>query len=231
MGDPLEDFAYRAIGFEARERIDALTIEVMGGLQAASVPALLLKGPVIAQWLYDPGEVRGYNDCDVLAAPDRFASGGRAMRAAVFHLHRDEASHPEVLDQGRSQIWHRLPEDVWIDLQWRLPGFGLAPGLAWERLWEGRETMNLRSHHVAVAGEPARALHLATAAVPADSESRKALIDLERAIVRVAPEVWRAAARLADQVDAMPALRAGLNRTSAGASLAARVGLTPQRGR
>jgi hypothetical protein len=226
MGDALEDFAYRAIGFEACERIDLVTIQVMDALQEANVRALLLKGPVIAQWLYDPGEVRGYNDCDVLAAPDRFASAGRAMGAAGFHLHSDEATHPEVLDQGRSQIWHRLPEDVWIDLQWRLPGFGLAPGLAWERLWDGRETMNLRSGNVAVAGEPARTLHLATAAVPADSESRKALIDLERAIVRLDPDVWRAAARLADQVDAMPALRAGLNRTSAGASLAARLGLT-----
>jgi hypothetical protein len=192
----------------------------MEALRSAGVGALLLKGPVSARWLYEPHEVRGYTDCDVLAAPDRFASAGRAMRAAGFHLHIDEATHPEVRDEGRSQVWHRLPEDVWVDLQWRLPGFAAPPGEVWERLWAERETMDIGAGRVEVASERARALHLATAA---SGGSPKALIDLERAIDRLQLPVWLGALELAGMADATPAFRDGLGQVAGGARLWSRI--------
>jgi hypothetical protein len=224
--DPLEDFAHRAAGAEARGRIDVATLQVVGALRAAGVDALVLKGPAIAQWLYDPGEVRAYGDSDILAAPDRFASAGRAMAEAGFHIHADEATHPEVREEGRSQVWHRLPEDVWVDLQWRLPGVGLAPGRAWEILWAGHEEMDLGPGRVPVAGETARALHLTTAAAAADPGARKPIIDLERAIARLQLPMWEAAARLGAELHALPAMRAGLMRAAGdGMDLARRLGV------
>ena len=225
MTDPLEDFARRAVGFEGRERIDAAAVEVMDALREAHVGALLLKGPVTASWLYARGEVRGYTDCDVLADPYRFASAGRVLRAAGFHLHGDEATHPEVRDEGRSQIWHRVPGDVWIDLQWRLPGFERPPGEVWALLWARRETMTIASGRVTVADESARALHLATAL---DAGSAKALSDLDRAIERLESDVWERAARLADDIGARTALISGLSAVSGGPSLLARLQLSPE---
>ena len=225
MTDPLEDFARRAVGFEGRERIDAAAVEVMDALREAQVGALLLKGPVTASWLYARGEVRGYTDCDVLADPYRFASASRVLRAAGFHLHGDEATHPEVRDEGRSQIWHRVPGDVWIDLQWRLPGFERPPGEVWALLWASRVTMTLGSGSVAVADEPARALHLATAL---DAGSVKAPSDLARAIERLDPGVWDRVTQLADDVGARQALISGLSNVAGGPSLLARLQLTPE---
>jgi hypothetical protein len=214
MSEALENFARRVIGFEKRAGIDAAAGEVMAAFAQAGIGALVLKGPVTARWLYTPTEVRGYTDCDILAAPDRFASAGRTLRELGFHLHVDEATHPEVRDEGRSQVWHRLPQDVWIDLQWRLPGIGLAPGQAWELLWADHETMMIGTVEVTVPSEPARALHLATAAATAAAEPGKALIDLRYALDRLAPAVWAAAEQLAGTLNALPALRTGLTRVA-----------------
>jgi hypothetical protein len=51
---------------------DLVTAEVVTALGAASVPAILLKGPTFARWLYAPGETRGYADSDLLVPRDRF---------------------------------------------------------------------------------------------------------------------------------------------------------------
>ncbi|MDX6664460.1 MAG: putative nucleotidyltransferase, partial [Solirubrobacteraceae bacterium] len=48
--------------------VDRATAEAAGAMSAAGVPVVLLKGPAIAQWLYDPCEQRGYSDADLLVA-------------------------------------------------------------------------------------------------------------------------------------------------------------------
>jgi hypothetical protein len=225
MPDPLEDFAYRAHGAQDRERIDGAMIEVVGAFREAGIDALVLKGPVTARWLYGPGEVRGYTDCDILAQPDRFVTAARALEQLGFHSHGDEATHPEVWEDGRSQVWHRLPEDVWIDLQWRLPGIGLQPAAAWELLWAARETMRIAGALIEVPGEPARAMHLALATAD-NPESRKAQLDLERGVRDLDEAVWQQAAALAGELEATGLMAAGLAAVPAGAALAARLDIT-----
>jgi hypothetical protein len=56
----------------------------------------------------------------------------------------------------------------------------------------------------------------------------RAVPDLERAIERIPVEDWRAAAALANDLGAAEAFAAGLALTSAGAELAARLGLDPR---
>jgi hypothetical protein len=199
-------------------------VEVVAGLGAAGVDALVLKGPVTARWLYDSGEVRAYSDCDLLAAPDRFVTAGRVLQAAGFHLHEDGATHPEAWGEGRAQSWHRLPEDVWVDLHWRLPGVGAAPEEAWEILWTGREQMEVGGANVFITAEPARAMHLATGAA-ANSEARKPQLDLERGIGRLPETTWRAAAELAARLNAVPAFADGLRLAPGGAELARRLSI------
>lgn len=224
MPDPLEDFAHRAGQAGERDRIDAATVEVVESLVVAGVDCLVLKGPVLTQWLYEPHEIRGYGDCDLLAAPDRFGTAERVLKQLRFHSHGDEASHPEAWEEGRSQVWHRLPEDVWVDLQWRLPGAGAPPSVAWEILWGAHETMLIAGARVPVPSEPARALHLALAmtAVP---DSRKAQLDLERGVRDLSEDVWRAAAALAERLDAVQAFSEGLPTVPGGDELTARLGI------
>lgn len=225
MPDPLEDFAHRALGAVDRQRIDDATLEIMAAFGESGIDALLLKGPVTARWLYGPDELRGYVDCDLLAAPDRFVSAGRALEGLGFHRHVDEASHPEVWDEARFQVWHRTPDEVWVDLQWRLPGVGLSPGAAWELLWDGRETLDLGGVPVPVPDEPARALHLALGAA-ADPESRKAQLDLERGVRSLRLSVWEQARALSETLEAAPGLADGLLTVPGGDVLSHRLGLS-----
>jgi hypothetical protein len=76
--------------------------------------------------------------------------------------------------------------------------------------------MDIGAGRVNVASERARALHLATAA---GAGSRKAIIDLERAIARLSLEVWRGALELAPAAEATPALRDGLGQVAGGKQL------------
>src|ERR1700733_12035032 len=48
--------------------VDLVTAEVADLFDAAGIDCILLKGPVIADWLY-PDAIRGYGDSDLLVAP------------------------------------------------------------------------------------------------------------------------------------------------------------------
>jgi hypothetical protein len=226
VSDPLEDFAHRALGVFARGRIDSAMVDAVGALGDAGVDVLVLKGTVIARWLYDEGEVRGYRDCDLLADPERFGTAGRALEEIGFHCDADEAAHPEMWDEARAQVWHRFDDEVVIDLHWRLPGTSIAPERAWALLWAGRERIDLGVAHLDALGEPARAVHLATSLDWMGSEARRAAQDLERGIARLPYATWSTAALLAAELGATESFAAGLRLGGgSGDELAAQLGL------
>lgn len=226
MPDPLEDFAHRALDVAARGRIDAAMVEVMCALGEAGVDALVLKGVVIARWLYGEDEARGYRDCDLLADPARFATAGRALEAIGFHCDADDAAHAEACAEAQAQVWHRFDDEVLIDLHWRLPGTRVAPERSWAVLWAGRETMDLGVGRLEVLSEPARALHLATSLAWLGPGARRVAGDLERGLTALPQATWRSAARLAEELGARRAFVAGLRLGGRrGEELAARLGL------
>jgi hypothetical protein len=49
--------------------VDALTVKAAGAFGREGLETLVLKGPVLARWVY-PGEVRPYIDCRLSAAQD-----------------------------------------------------------------------------------------------------------------------------------------------------------------
>jgi hypothetical protein len=62
-------------GYRQRARnfaVDALTAEVASAFAGVSIDTVVLKGPVLAKWLY-PGEVRSYIDSDLMVAPENRA--------------------------------------------------------------------------------------------------------------------------------------------------------------
>src|SRR6266513_174398 len=67
-----------------RERVDAVTAEVVPALAGGGVRALLLKGPATVVWLYDNEHGRSYVDTDVLVSPDDLASAGAVLRRLGF---------------------------------------------------------------------------------------------------------------------------------------------------
>jgi len=143
-----------------------------------------------------------------------------------FHCDADEATHPEMWDDARAQVWHRFDDEVVIDLHWRLPGTSIAPGRAWTLLWAGRERMDLGVARLDVLSESARALHLATSLDWMGSEARRAAQDLERGIARLPRATWSTAALLAAELGATESFAAGLRLGGGpGEEFAAQLGL------
>jgi hypothetical protein len=87
-------------------------------LDAAQVPWLVFKGPVLSETLYSRPDLRAYRDLDVLVPPARFGDAVRVL----------EGSGAEVRDQNwrllrgemRGQVHLWLPYGTPADLHWHL---------------------------------------------------------------------------------------------------------------
>ena len=88
-------------------RIDVATVEAVRAMREAGVRPLLLKGPVIATWLYadDPAR-RPYRDVDLLVAVEQFD----AARSVLGRLGYRFVSIPRWLHHGylpHAECWVR----------------------------------------------------------------------------------------------------------------------------
>jgi hypothetical protein len=210
----------------ANIRIDAATAEVLRGLEAVDVSALLLKGASISQWLFHGA--RGYTDCDLWIRPGEAQSAERVLRELGFEPHIDEAGLPDWWREHGSE-WTRGVDGVCLDLHRTLPGVGVDAESAWRTLSRTTETVFVAHYPARALSVPARALHIALHAAQHGQAWGKVLADLERAVEVVEEPVWRRARELGAELAATDALAAGLRLLPAGAALAERLELPPNR--
>jgi hypothetical protein len=214
------------LGLAARTlALDLATGEVVRNLSAAGIECMVLKGPVMAHRLYaDTPGCRNYGDIDLLVAPGHFDAAGRVLASSGFtdQLAGIRASEAARL-QGRP--WHRDGAAVvTVDLH---RGFhNVADRSAWwEQLSRHREVLVVEGQPVTVPDRAGCAVIACLHASQASAQGKPAE-DLRRALQLFEDEVWREAARLAGSAGAGGAFAAALCRQSAGAELAARLGLT-----
>ncbi len=200
-------------------RVDELTAELARAFDERQIAFLLLKGPVIARWLYDDGTVRSYSDCDVLVAPDQVGAAQAVLRGRGFEDVKSPMAHPRLESHG----WKRAEHDV--DLHSTLIGIRASPRRVWDALWPTAETERVGGVDVHVLSVPARALHVALHAAQHGRDDQKPLEDLRRALELVPEQTWREAAALAESLQATAAFATGLRLLPPGAALAARLGL------
>jgi hypothetical protein len=196
--------------------LDAAAVDVLGALQRAGARPVLLKGPSIARWLYEPGE-RVYVDIDVLVAPEAGSTASSTLRAIGFSY---------VVESWNSSVWVRRRSGVNVDLHTALLGIGLAPAPAFDALTRSVASFELSRGAVPVLETHARALHIVLHAAQHGAQERTSLEDLRRALARLPDETWAEAAALAVEVDATTAFAAGLRLLPEGARLAERLGLS-----
>jgi hypothetical protein len=204
--------------------VEAALAQVVGALERGGVEPLLLKGPALARWLYDDPSERGFEDVDLLVAPDRFDRAERVLEAAGF------AEGPTVggRDGRRHAVhWTRdAPVRLAVDLH-RAP-FMLAErdhAAVWRALTAAAGTLELGGRAISVPSTPAHALIVVLHAVQHGFAAPRAGEDLRRAVERVDERDWRAAASLARSLDAETPFAAGLRMHPAGADVADRLGL------
>jgi Uncharacterised nucleotidyltransferase len=188
------------------------------------IDGLLLKGPALARLLYDVPEQRHYSDIDVLVPPGDLA----AARAALVELgYRNASAQMAVDDIGgviHGESWLATPAEamypVVLDLHLRLAGANAPAQAAWEALKARSTPIEIGGSQVPALDRVGLAMHLAIHAAHHGAGYERGSRELTRGLDRWPPEVWREAARLAREIDAIEAFAAGLRLVESGAELA-----------
>lgn len=212
----------RQIAFAAF--IDHGTAEVVEALAGAGVPSVVLRGPAIATWLYDHPTERPYGDVDLLVPPDGLEAAGAVLEGLGF-------SHEMIRATPHDHTFHDeawMREALLVDLHRTLSGAGAPPTAVWEALTREVSQVAAGGPEFPVPALPGRALVVVLHAAHHGIEFAKPLDDLRRAVDRVSIEVWREAAVLADEIDALGAFAAGLRLIPEGCSLAERIELSEE---
>jgi len=212
--------------------LDAAAAESIATLRAQGVRAILLKGPVTAQWLYSGHTPRNYSDVDLLVAPDEFP---RALRLLEDIGYRNRAGARDKFEGGHAVPLRReqpsgadgtgFPAGLSINLHWRFDGIDAPDEDFWTVIAADAERMLVSGREVEVPSEPARALLLAVHAGTFAPSFRQPLTDLDRALERLPDDTWRAAHRLAVRLDALSRFTAGLGTRPLGLKLIDRLDL------
>ena len=214
--DALSPFPSNKVQAVARlVELDRAAVEVCSKFQDAGVPALLLKGPSFAQWLYrDDPRQRPYSDVDVLAQP---APHNALLLTELGFI--QTGVHP----RGVHTTWVRETDNVTVELHGTLLGIGCGSDAAWTVLSNHIEQFCLIGNTIFVFDEIARTLHVCLHA--AGDPGPRTREDLVRAIRFASPDAWARAADLARSLEASDAFTVGLRSTPEGAAIADRLAL------
>jgi hypothetical protein len=213
---PAELIAIRTLG------IDLATAEVIEALRGEGIRSILLKGPVMARWLYDDEGERSYVDCDLLVAPADMTEAERVLaslgfaREGIESVSHDWPKHAIALRRRRDRVA--------IDLHRTFVGAAVSDRDLWEVLSSHTEEITVAGVAVEVLRPEGRALTLALHAAKDGGREEKVRRDLARG-VGMPESLWIEAAELARELDALPAFAWGLRRIPQGADLAERLQL------
>jgi Uncharacterised nucleotidyltransferase len=206
--------------------VDALTAEVAGAFGREGIVTLVLKGPVLARWLY-PGEVRPYVDSDLMVAPRDRARAVGVLERLGFAEYCPWMPTPLSLDPGGTAFSRG---GGMVDLHCQLPGLDGDSDAIWGRLAASAERQVIAGVELRVPDRDAVLLHVVLhAAHHANVIDGKPLEDLRRALTCVEESKWSRALELAREYRGVPAFVAGLRLLPEGTDLARRLGLSEVR--
>jgi hypothetical protein len=203
--------------------VDALTAEVAGAFGREGIETLVLKGPVLARWLY-PDEVRTYVDCDLMVAPGSRARAIDVLERLGFLEHLPWMPAPLSLDAGGTAF--NRPGEGMVDLHCQLPGLDGDADAIWGRLTVSAERQVIAGVELRVPDRDTVLLHVVLhAAHHANVVDGKPLEDLRRALALVEGAEWFSALELARAYQGVPAFASGLRLLPEGEDLARRLDL------
>jgi Transglutaminase-like superfamily/Uncharacterised nucleotidyltransferase len=208
--------------------VDHMTAEVVTALDDAGIPAILLKGPSIARWLYPAGG-RTYRDSDLLVPPSQFAHAASVLRSLGFRDLQEDFHPCERSAQAVEIAFTRAPGPGdrlggKVDLHRNLPDLPVPDGLLWSVFDARRETLPVGGVDVPVLDRIGVALHVVLHAMQHGLALHTAE-DLRRAIDALPVEGWQEVAQLAEALGIAGVVGLGLRQFPQGADLAGRLGL------
>ena len=195
--------------------IDEATARVVTALSGAGVDTILLKGAGIAHWFYDNGDVRAYDDSDLLVDPAGMAVAEELLATLGF-----VPVTPPERRAAHAWVWIHPDERVEFDLHRTLQGATKGDRDVWDVLNAETASIPLMSVTVRILNRPASAVHIALHAAHHGVAKSKPSGDLTRAVARLTDDEWHAAAAVAERLGAMPAFAAGLRLLEPGRRIA-----------
>lgn len=216
----------RADAVARRLRLDAATQEIVGALDLARIPSLLLKGRSFALWLYSDPSVRDYRDVDLLIRESDFSVAGDLLERLGF----EQTSWPESTGRPWVDIaWERGTDGVRLELHRTFKGIEAPPSIAWEVLWSHRRRIPVGHTTVASLDEAAMIVLLCLHAAMHASDSKQPLEELNLAIRKTQSHVWIHAVEVAKALGATDGFDLGLRAMGAGKDIIERLGVSPAR--
>ena len=204
--------------------LDIAIGEVVSALQRAGIDVIVLKGPSIANWLYESRADRPYADGDLLVRQEDHALTERFLESLGFETERFRPVPGDRISEASE--WHR-DDGIIIDLHFTLAGALAPPQVVWGMLSQHVTKMVLRRNEIDVLDVPARAMHVAIHAAHHGPHHPHPLRDLELALQNLSQDVWVAAAVVAHEIQATDAMTAGLDMVPQGQALVKQLGLQP----
>jgi Uncharacterised nucleotidyltransferase len=229
--DVVDDLGRSAMSSERLDRcsqlarnfaVDALTAEVAGAFGREGIETLLLKGPVLAMWLY-PGEVRPYIDSDLMVAPENRARAVNVLGRLGFVEYLPWMPSLLCMDSWGTAFSRG---GAMVDLHCQLPGLDGDPDAIWDCLAASADRQVVGGIELRVPDRDTLLLHVVLhAAHHASSVDGTPLEDLRRALAHVEEAQWSSALELARAYQGLSAFVAGLRLLPEGEDLARRLDL------
>jgi hypothetical protein len=202
--------------------VDAVTAEVAGAFAGEGIGTVVLKGPVLAKWLY-PGEVRPYGDSDLLVAPGDRVRAVRVLQRLGFVAYLPGMLSLLPLDEGPTKF--SRGGDV-VDLHSKVTGLDGDPDAVWGWLAASSERQVIGGTELRVPERDMVLLHVVMhASQHWDLVDGQPLEDLRRALARVEESQLSRALELARTYRGVRAFAAGLRLLPEGGDLACRLDL------
>lgn len=220
-----DDSARLAARYAAARRlqVDHAAGEAITALERAGIPCILLKGASIARWLFSAEDARTYSDCDLLVEPSQLNSAVAVLTGLGYEPELDESAMPSWWREHAITA-QRAADGAIIDVHRSIQGVYVSDDHAWTILSQVTDTLLLGTVTAQVLPAHGRAMHAALHAAQHAGTARDLEV-LSRALVQVADETWRAAALLAERLQATAALHRGLCFLPEGRELIERLGL------
>src|ERR1700709_2250898 len=202
--------------------IDRLAAEVSAAFTAEGIETLVLKGPVLAKWLY-PDVVRPYGDADLMVAPQNWDSAVAILTGLGFSDPLGPMAHPRMESFASTAFLRGDNKEDNLDLHCTLHGLDGDPERIWQAFSDGAMTQTIGGAELRVPGRDAQLLHVGLHA--AHHVEMKQAMDLRRAIEVADDDLWRQAPDPARPPGGPHAFASGLRLLPDGAQLAERLGI------
>jgi hypothetical protein len=211
------------ISFAQTMRVDAFTAQVVAAMHAVGIRPVLLKGPVLRQWLYaDQPQQRMYLDADLFVAPEHQARAGAVLEELGF-----VCTETPVLELDlQNRAYSRPADGANVDLHGIFHGLqGIDRDHVWRVISTHLTPFALAGQSVDAPDPALRTLLVVLHLAAHESAGAKAWRDLSRALDQVDRPTWVEATDLARELGAEVEMAVRLRRLPAGAELADALGL------